>query len=219
MSETKREIRAVLFDFGGVIMSSPIDAFVQFEKENNLPSRFIAEVNLAAPDTNAWACAERGEIDQAEFVRRFEQEALARGHTVDGRKVLGVLAGSLRPEMVTAIKKCKERYKVACLTNNMNAGIGSAMQTTTERAQQVAEVMKLFDFVIESWKTGARKPERKFYDRALEVIGVPAENCVFLDDLGVNLKAAKALGITTIKVGDPAVALRELEGILGHSVA
>ena len=219
MTETKKEIRAVLWDFGGVIMSSPIDAFVQFEKDHKLPSRFIAEVNLAAPDTNAWACAERGEIDHGEFVARFEAEALARGHAVDARKLLGILAGALRPEMVTAIKKCKERYTVACLTNNMNAGMGSAMATTRDRAEAVADVMKLFDFVIESWKTGARKPEKKFYDHALEIIGVPAENCVFLDDLGVNLKAAKALGITTIKVGDPAVALRELEGILGHPVS
>lgn len=219
MSSNVKEIKAVLFDFGGVVMSSPIDAFVQFEREHNLPSRFIAEVNLAAPDTNAWACAERGEIDQAEFIRRFEEEARGRGHHVDGKKVLGVLAGELRPAMVTAIKKCKERYKVACLTNNMNAGIGSAMSRTEERAKQVAEVMALFDYVIESWKTGARKPEKKFYDKALETIGVPAENCVFLDDLGVNLKAAKALGMTTIKVSDPTVALKELEAILGHSVS
>jgi putative hydrolase of the HAD superfamily len=211
-------IRAVLFDFGGVILSSPIDGFLAYERTAGLPAGFLQRINSTNPDGNAWACMERGELDEPTFCSRFEAEARGHGFTVDARVVLSQLSGQIRPELVDVIRALRPRYRVACLTNNMPIGHGSAMARTPDLAARIAEVMALFAHVIESWKIGARKPEPRFYARACEVVGVPPEACVFLDDLGINLKPARAMGMTTIKVGDPAQAIADLEAVLGHPV-
>jgi putative hydrolase of the HAD superfamily len=212
------DIRAVLFDFGGVILSSPIDAFRVYERSAQLPAGFLQRINSTNPDGNAWACMERGELDELTFCTRFEAEAAALGFTVDARAVLGLLSGQIRPELVAVIRALQPRYKVACLTNNMPIGHGSAMARDPQLAAAIAEVMALFAHVVESCKIGTRKPELRFFSRACEIVGVAPEHCVFLDDLGINLKPARALGMTTIKVGDPAAAIAELEAILGHAV-
>jgi putative hydrolase of the HAD superfamily len=212
------EIRAVLFDFGGVVLSSPIAGFHAYEARAQLPHGFLQQLNTRDPDTNAWARMERGELDEAAFYAAFEAEALAQGHAMDARAVLSQISGHLRPEMVTVIREAKKRYRVACLTNNMRLGHGTAMSATPEAAAAVAEVMSLFEHVVESWKIGARKPERRFFEKACEVVGVAPEECVYLDDLGINLKPARAMGMRTIKVGDPQAAIEELESILGHAL-
>jgi putative hydrolase of the HAD superfamily len=212
------EIRAVLFDFGGVILSSPIDAFRAYERAAGLPAGFLQRLNTLDPDNNAWACMERGELDEGTFHARFEAEGRAQGGRFDSRTVLSQLSGQLRPEMVDVVRTVRTRYRVACLTNNMPIRFGSAMASTPERAAEIAEVMALFEHVVESCKIGSRKPEPRFFARACEIIGIAPEHCVFLDDLGINLKPARAMGMTTIKVGDPAQAIGELETVLGHPV-
>jgi putative hydrolase of the HAD superfamily len=211
-----RDIRAVLFDFGGVILSSPIDAFRAYERANNLPAGFLQRINTQNPDANAWACMERGELDEETFHSRFQAEGLALGYAFDSRIVLSQISGELRPNMVAVVRGLRGRYRVACLTNNMRIKFGPAMSATEARAAELAEVMALFEHVVESSKIGSRKPERRFFERACEIVGVAPEHCVFLDDLGINLKPARAMGMTTIKVGDPAEAIAELEAVLGH---
>ena len=122
--------------------------------------------------------------------------------------MIACLRGELRPEMVEAVRRCKERFAVALLTNNIVSGDGGEVGS-------FADVVAMFDVVIESSVVGVRKPETRFYEIALEALGISAEQAVFLDDLGINLKPARALGMTTIKVDDPAVALDELEVVLG----
>jgi putative hydrolase of the HAD superfamily len=212
------EIRAVLFDFGGVILSSPIDAFRAYERAMQLPAGFLQRINSTNPDANAWACMERGELDEATFHDRFESEGRALGFAFDSRTVLSQISGDIRPAMVDVVRNLRGRYHVACLTNNMPIRFGPAMAATSERATQLAEIMALFAHVVESCKIGTRKPEPRFFARACEIVGVAPEHCVFLDDLGINLKPARAMGMTTIKVGDPAEAIAELEAILGHPV-
>jgi putative hydrolase of the HAD superfamily len=213
-----RDIRAVLFDFGGVILSSPIDGFRAYEREARLPSGFLQRINMTDPDGNAWACMERGEIDEDTFHARFEAEGRAQGHVFDSRAVLATISGRLRPEMVAVVRNLRPRYRVACLTNNMRLRFGPAMASSAQAAAEIDAVMALFEHVVESCKIGARKPEPRFFTRACEIVGVAPEHCVFLDDLGINLKPARALGMTTIKVEDPARAIADLEVVLGHPV-
>jgi len=207
--------QAVLWDFGGVILSSPFEAFRTYEREAGLPEDFIRMLNARDPDTNAWAKMERSEVSLAEFVALFESEAAAHGHKLDGWRVLKAISGDIRPQMVEALRRCKASFRVACITNNMKHGEGPGMARSPEKAAAVAEVMMLFEHVIESSKLGFRKPDPRIYRHACELIGVPPERCVYLDDLGINLKPAKALGMRTIKVGDPDVAIAELEAIVG----
>lgn len=212
-------IKAVLWDFGGVILTSPFDAFRQFEEKCGLPQDFLRKVNATNPHTNAWACFERGEVDAARFGEMFLAESTALGHAVHGRDLLPLISGEVRPRMVAALRQVKTKYKIACLTNNMPLGHGPAMSVSPEKAKAVAEVMALFDCVVESSKVGVRKPEPAFYERACGLLEIRPEEAVFLDDLGINLKPAAAMGMKTIKVGDPDRALAELGAIIGMEFA
>ncbi len=204
-------IKAVLFDFGGVVTSSPFEAFARYETDNGLPPDLIRTINSTDPDDNAWAKLERNDVDADGFARLFEAEALALGHTVSGHAILDCLAGRVRPAMVAAITAIKDAgFAVACLTNNF-APRSSGDQPRSE----AAEAMALFDVVVESSVVGIRKPEPGFYTIALEQLGVEATEAVFLDDLGINLKPARAMGMTTIKVVGAEQALAELSGVLG----
>ncbi|MEQ9146330.1 MAG: HAD-IA family hydrolase [Parvibaculaceae bacterium] len=208
-------VQAVIWDFGGVLTSSPFEAFNRFEAERGLPKDFIRTINATNPDTNAWALFERSEISLDAFDRQFAEEAEALGGAVTGREVVELLAGDIRPAMVTALKKCKEHFKVGCITNNVSAGEGAGMARSHDKATAVAEVMALFDHVIESSKIGIRKPDPRIYEMACEALGVDPSRSVYLDDLGINLKPARALGMTTIKVLNGDQGLADLEAAVG----
>jgi putative hydrolase of the HAD superfamily len=220
------DIKAVLWDFGGVILTSPFEAFARYEAELGLPEGFIRSVNATDPDRNAWAQLERSELDLAGFAAAFEVEARALDTTgkathLSGARVIELLAGEVRPQMVRALDALKDHgLAIACLTNNVaDKGDGTASSGgDADRKARVAAVMARFDVVVESSKVGCRKPETRFYEIACELLSVRPTECVFLDDLGINLKPAKALGMRTIKVGDPDVALSELEAVLGRTV-
>ena len=206
------EIAAVLWDFGGVILSSPFEAFRRYEVEHNLPLDIIRQVNATNPDTNAWALLERNDISPIDFDALFAEESAALGHRIPGADVLALLAGDVRPTMVAALDHViASGFRTACLTNN----VVSTSPDPTPRQQEVAAIMAKFDHVVESSKVGYRKPEPRFYEIACELLGVSPTQCVFLDDLGINLKPAAAMGMRTIKVGDPALALRELSDHIG----
>jgi putative hydrolase of the HAD superfamily len=206
-------IRAVIFDVGGVILTSPFDSFARYEADNGLPAGLLRQLNATNPDTNAWARLERSEVDLAGFAELFEDEAREAGHTVDGRAVLALLGGQLRPAMVEALRRCHERLKTAMLTNNFVVG---APQAEGERGTgPMAELIDHVDVVVESSRVGLRKPDPAIYRLVCEELGVEPLEAAFLDDLGVNLKPARALGMTTIKVGDPDAAITELEAVVG----
>jgi putative hydrolase of the HAD superfamily len=205
---------AVLWDFGGVILSSPFEAFNRYEQANDLPTDFIRTVNSTDPHTNAWARLERSDISALDFDAAFAADSEALGHRIPGADVLALLAGEVRPEMVAALDTVKAAgYRIACLTNNVSGEHASA-----ERTDTIAGIMARFDAVIESSKVGVRKPEPRFYEIACETLDVAPSACVFLDDLGINLKPAAAMGMTTVKVLNAQQALTELSGILDLSL-
>ena len=154
----------VIFDFGGVITSSPFEAFNRLEAERGLPHDFVRRVNSANPDDNAWARFERAEIDAAGFDAAFAAEAKALGHELDGASVIACLAGDIRPEMVAALDRLKAQgFGLGCITNNVNVGpksglLGAAMVRDAEKALAIEAIMARFDHVIESSKAGVRKP-------------------------------------------------------------
>jgi putative hydrolase of the HAD superfamily len=240
-------IRAALFDFGGVIVAGPWEAFADYEREHDLPVGLIRQINATDPDTNAWAQLERREVDLDGFAERFEAEAAALGHRVDGRQVLALLAdpagaARVRPEMVEAVRRCSERLVTGLLTNNFVSMEGEGMAGGRGEGKAggrgegmaggrgegkaggrgegmaggaFASLLGVFDAVIESSQVGVRKPDPRFYELACATLDIQPDEAVFLDDLGVNLKPARALGMATIKVVDPADAIAELEAIVG----
>jgi putative hydrolase of the HAD superfamily len=208
-------IEAVIWDFGGVLTTSPFEAFARFERERDLPAGIIQRTNANNHLDNAWAKFERAEIDFETFDRLFAAESSALGAEVHGKDVIPLLSGDLRPEMVEALKLVSTRFKMGCITNNLPDNL---IGSTGGRSLYIAEVMALFDHIIESAKIGLRKPDPRIYRMMVEALGVAPEHCVYLDDLGVNLKPAREMGMTTIKVVNASQALAELEAATAMSL-
>jgi putative hydrolase of the HAD superfamily len=206
-------IEAVIWDFGGVFTTSPFEAFARYEREKGLPENIIRQINGANHLENAWARFERAELDLAGFDEAFAAEASALGHHIPGRDVIGLLAGDFRPDVIEALRRVKAAgLKTGCITNNVPSNqVGSA----DGRSLYAREVMALFDHVIESAKTGLRKPDPRIYEMMCQALHVAPPACVFLDDLGVNLKPARAMGMTTIKVESGPQAIAALESAIG----
>jgi putative hydrolase of the HAD superfamily len=206
-------VGAVVFDLGGVLTESPISAFTAYEAEAGLPEGLIVAINSTDPHTNAWARFERNELDVAGFSAAFEAEAAAAGYRVDASRVLEALRGELRPSMVEAVRRLR--------TAGMPLGMVSNNVAPMERTGPLGEVLGLFDIVVESSVEGVRKPEPEIYEltvaRLAEAVGrsLTPSDCGYLDDLGINLKPARALGMHTIKVVEPAAALAELSALVG----
>ncbi len=207
-------VRAVLWDFGGVMTESPFVAFRRFEQARGLPANFLRDINTLNPDGNPWARFERSELTPEEFDRAYAAETRAAGHEIHGLDVIDLLYGEVRPEMVRALRTSKLHYANACVTNNVNTGTGRGFDRDPQRSAQYQAVLDLFDTVIESSKIGARKPERRFFELVCKHLGIAPDQAVYIDDLGANLKPARAMGMRTIKVEDPATALAELETAL-----
>jgi len=206
---------AVLWDFGGVLTTSPFEAFNRYEAERGLPRDFIRGINASNPEDNAWARFESSRIGFDEFDALFAEESAAAGYRVPGRDVIALLSGDVRPRMVEVLERCKAHYRVGCITNNVKGGQGPGMASSAERAGAVNSVMARFDVVVESSIEGIRKPDPRIYRIACERLGVAAERTIFLDDLGINLKPARTLGMHTIKVLDETQAIEELRRATG----
>lgn len=219
--------RAVIFDLGGVVFPSPFEGFATYEREHGLPDRFIRTVVAASADHGAWARLERNEIDFRRFCTDFEAECAASGGRVDAAELMTRIGAGFqpRPAMVGALRAIRAAgLKTAALTNNWAAdttaaggGAGPADTGTNgtdgSRPHALGE-LGVFDVVVESSIEGLRKPDPRIYELVCERLGVEPPEAVFLDDLGVNLKPARALGMTTIKVDAPDAALAELARVL-----
>ena len=208
-------IEATLWDIGGVLTSSPFEAFNRFEADHGLPTDFIRTVNSTNPRANAWARFEASQVSADEFDELFHAESTALGHPVSGKAVLELLSGETRPRMIAALARCKEHFKVGAITNNMKSDDARPAPRDPVRASAMEAAMALFDMVVESSVEGIRKPDPAIYRLACERLGVAPAACVFLDDLGINLKPARAMGMHTIKVVDEDQAIRDLEEATG----
>ncbi len=204
------DLQAVIWDFGGVLTSSPFEAFTRYEAENGLPKDFVRSVNAQNIHENAWAKLERSEVTGDEFDALFRAESKALGHEVPGKDILGLLSGDIRAAVVEALKTCKSHVKVGCITNNAPVGKGAGMSSDARKAEKVSEIMTIFDHVIESSKLGIRKPDPRIYALMCEALDVDPARCIYLDDLGINLKPARAMGMHTIKVLNEAQLLQDL---------
>jgi epoxide hydrolase-like predicted phosphatase len=198
--------RAVIFDLGGVILDSPLHAIARFERERDIEPGFINRVVVAAGRGGAWARLERGELSLEDFFGAFEEDCAAAGRRLSARALMECIAEAAepRPRMLEAVRRIRSSgLRAAALTNNW---VGDEMGT---------DVLKpWFDVFVESSVVGLRKPDPRIYRHTCDAIGVAPNEAIFLDDIGRNLKTARALGMTTIKVDDPDDALRELEVLL-----
>ncbi len=206
----------VIFDFGGVVTSSPFEAFNRLEAERGLPRDFIRSVNATNGDTNAWARFERAEVRAEEFDILFAQEARALGHELAGADVLACVSGDVRPRVVAAMDAIGDAgLRLGCITNNVPSGEGPGMARGLGKAAVVADAMSRFEHIIESSKAGVRKPDPRIYMMMCEALSVEPAACVYLDDLGINCKPAAGLGMHAIKVKEEDQLLADLGAALG----
>lgn len=202
-------IRAVLFDFGGVLSTSPFEAFARYEGEEGLPAGFLRMLNATNQHDNAWARLERGEVSLEGFGAQYEEEARAAGHAIAATDVLALLSGAARPVMIEAVRRCRASYLVGLATNNF-----LSVRPAQAAPSGLESVLSLFDEVIESSTLGIRKPEPAFFEACCTRLAIQPHEAVFIDDLGVNLKPARQLGMTTIKFVTEDAAIADLEQAL-----
>jgi putative hydrolase of the HAD superfamily len=206
--------RAVIFDLGGVVFPSPFEAFDAYDHGQGLDKGTMRALIRRSSEEGAWAALERGELSMDEFVVALEAEADAAGFGLDARKLMALIGSSLgpRPEMVRAIECIRAHgMKTGALTNNW----ADEQRRATPHA---IHEMEVFDVIVESAVEGLRKPDPRIYALALGRLDVLASEAVFLDDLGINLKPAREMGMTTIRVVDPLDAIAELETTLGFGL-
>ncbi len=196
----------MIFDLGGVVLDSPLHAIADYERERGLPSGFVNRVVVETGECGAWSQLERGELEMEAFHRAFEAECAAAGHPLSGAELMERIAGcGPRPAMLEAIRRIRRRpLPVAALTNNWSG-----------EGDRTAPLRDEFDVFVESSVVGLRKPDRRIYEHVCDALTVEPDQAVFLDDIGRNLKAARALGMRTLKVEQPEAALDALAALLG----
>jgi len=202
--------RAVLFDIGGVVVGSPLDAIARYEQEQGIPPGFINRVVMTTGAAGAWSRLERGELTLATFYPAFDADCADAGQRISAEQLMALVAESTtpRPAMLAAVRRIRERgLLAAAVTNNWITEDGGT-----------GVLRPHFDAFIESAAVGMRKPDPRIYELACRTLGITPPEAILLDDIGANLKSARALGITTIKVSDPERALAELEDALGFEL-
>jgi putative hydrolase of the HAD superfamily len=209
MRDMDRTIRGVLFDLGGVILDSPLEAIARYEQDHGIEPTAINRAVVAAGEAGAWSRLERGELAVEDFCAPFEADCRGAGIVVDGARLMTYIAGAsvVRPRMVEAVRQLRAAgVRVGALTNNWKR---------RDPSPDGHRLREHFDVMIESSVVGLRKPDPKIYELACRELGVEPAHTAFLDDIGLNLKSARALGMTTIKVDHPDEALRELGAVVG----
>ena len=202
------DVRAVIFDLGGVVFDSPMEAIAAYEAELGIPAGFVNRLIVSLGPGGAWSRLERGELAPEAFYGAFESECAEAGHPLSARELMARMGGSTtpRPVMLEAIRRIRAGgLAVAALTNNWRTEGGGTGMGIEEH----------FDLVVESSVVGLHKPDPRIYRLACERLGIEPAHAVFLDDIGRNLKTARELGMATIKVAEPEAALAELEALLG----
>ena len=198
--------RAVIFDLGGVVVGSPLHAIAAYERDTGIAEGSINRIVVATGPGGAWSRLERGELTLEAFYPAFEADCDAYGCRISARTMMGLVAESTqpRPAMLEAIRRIRAYgLLAAAVTNNW---------VTEEEGTRV--LRPFFDVFIESAVVGIRKPDPRIFLLACGELGAEPAEVVVLDDIGSNLKSARELGMTTIKVVDPDTALAELESVL-----
>jgi putative hydrolase of the HAD superfamily len=204
-------IEAVVFDLGGVVMGSPLHAIARYERDHGLPVGAVNRVVVESGDAGAWSRLERGELTVEAFLSPFEDDCRACGVELSGATLMAYVAeaGVPRPQMIEAIRRIRARgLRAAALTNNW----------VREGPREGHRLREHFDVFVESALVGLRKPDPRIYELVCRELGVAPARAAFLDDIGRNLKTARALGMSTIKVDDPDAALRDLGALLGFDL-
>ncbi len=203
-----------IFDLGGVVLGSPLPAIRSYEADLGLEPGSLGRVVRLHGEAGAWASHERGELAFPAFVRAFAAEGRELGIEFSPVELMRRIAAAVRPrpEMVAAVEAVRAAgLRTAALTNNW--------AEPAPAAERFHGLRGLFDVFVESCVVGMRKPDPRIYEHALGELALPPEAVVFLDDMGRNLKPARAMGMATIKVDEPAAALAELGALVGLALA
>ena len=201
----RNNIKFVLWDIGGVLTESPFKKFEIYEKSLSLPSGSIIKINSSNPYENAWAKLEKGLISTEEFSILFKEEAKSIGITnINIPKLLNCLKLKINTEMVALLKLLSKNYENICLTNNFKDVINVELKTIYDN----------FTYIFESSKLNMRKPEKKIYKYVLNELNIQANQILYIDDLGINLKPAREIGFLTYKFVDNKSTFKYVKNIL-----
>jgi putative hydrolase of the HAD superfamily len=209
-------LRAVVSDFGGVLTTPLFAAFAAFQDEVGISPENLGKamrVGLAEDEDLPLFQLERGEISEDRFIERLEDglESIL-GHRPHLHHFRQKFWGALHPneEMIALMRELKASgLKMAMLTNNV--------REWEPLWRSMLPVDEIFEEIVDSAFVGCRKPEAQIYELTLERIGLPAEACLFIDDLEPNIEGAEAVGMNAVHFRDNAQAIAEIRTALSES--
>lgn len=206
-------VRGAVFDLGGVFLAGGPDAVASFGLRHGLDAAAWDAIRADVfGNDGLWSAVECGRCTLDAFARDLRQRIVAAGGTVDldasrdfmSTAEIGEVA-RLRPEIVDAARRIRGRMPTALLTNNI--------VEWRDGWRQAIDVDGLFDVVVDSSDVGMRKPDRRIYEVTQHRLGIAHEALFFVDDIGQNLKAARALGWQTLRYDDTARVLEVLHAL------
>ncbi len=207
------EIEAVVCDFGGVLTTPLLTSFMAVQDEIGISPENLGKAMRAVTDEdgeNPLYALERGEIAEVDFLARLGDglEPLL-GHRPELHRFRETYFEALHPnlpmiELMQALKR--EGKRMAMLTNNV--------REWEPVWRSMLPVDEIFETVVDSGFVGVRKPEAQIYEMTLERIGLPAEACLFVDDLLPNIEGARKAGMSAVHFRDNEQAIAEIRAAL-----
>ncbi|MET7511883.1 HAD family phosphatase [Streptomyces sp. NPDC005480] len=201
--------KGLILDFGGVLTTPLVPAALAFEKREGLPEgSLINALYLNEQMIQRTAELERGVTTQTQW----NTEAAER-LGVSAANLMGRIFADLRPEpsMIAAVDAARRAgVKVAILSNSVG--------TRPWDLYAGYELERRFDAVVISEDHGLRKPQSEIFELVLGLLGLPADQCVFVDDSEQHLPPAAELGLLTVHAKEPRRTIAEMETALGISL-
>ena len=198
----------MISDFGGVLTTPLVQSFMAFQDETGISMETLGTAMQKIADTDGehpLFDLERGRITEAAFLERMAEELEpALGHRPEMHRFSEIYFDALRPNepMIELMLELKRDHRMALLTNNV--------REWEPLWRSMLPVDEIFELVVDSAFVGCRKPEPEIYEITLERLGLPAEACVFVDDVAVNCEAARELGIAAVHFRDNEQAIPEI---------
>ncbi len=208
-------VTAAVFDYGGVLIEGGPGEVRAFGRRIGLSDEAWEPLRRELfGNDSIWSALERGEVSYEDFVVRLRERIAQAGVTIDVETAMTFMGSHdpmaqrerLRPAVLERVAAIRKRMPTALLTNNV--------VEWRDGWRDLVDVDALFDVIIDSSAVGARKPEPAIYEITREQLGVAHEEIFFLDDIGQNLKAARALGWQTVLFAEADDAVAALDAII-----
>ena len=181
------DVQAVIWDMGGIVYPTPFEMFDDLERAKGWPAGVLPRGPFSPDGDPEYEKCSTGELTESEYWRRYQQAGAARGYPFDLKQEID-WTGAPRPEVMQTIETIGRRFRQATLTNDSTAWLGHGWWESWPYAH-------LFEHLIDVVTLGVRKPHPRTYTTAADRLGLDPDQCLFVDDMRINIEGSEAVGM------------------------